>query len=291
MGCLHCSKRRRLCQRPEYRAAVLGKKAAESHETALKKGLRVIDFRGVLWYIIQGRVFSLISFVKEVGRVKKARIRLAALLAVCLLLCGCDSGIWLGSVRTTYGLSRPSDELPESIEAPDEVRMLFGNFVTEYARLGNLVSEFTRPGRIGAGQLIMTALFMRRDALSDCLIGEEYYISAERMHETLLTVYSEDDFEALYYSDCYDPEYDRFVIPAADVPEPVSAVCVLTDCRASDGTAFLKTDVYSLILVDPLQAEYRYVLDRTVGYLFEETEDGYRLHATAAYFKSTGVEL
>jgi len=106
------------------------------------------------------------------------------------------------------------------------------------------------------------------------------------------TIYTYDEFEGIYLSEYYDPEYDRFIIPAADIAEPVSTVAVLTDYEVrQSGDISMKVDVYSAILVDPLTSQYRFVLDQTVGYLFKNTEDGYRLHAAVAYFKSTGVRL
>ena len=215
-----------------------------------------------------------------------------ALLLVLTLLCSCSGGLWMGTVYTSYGLSEPVDELPQSISAPDEVRALFNSFVFGYEQLGNRVTEFTRPAKITAEQLITTVMFLRKNTFVNQLVEERYYISAESLHAALLTIYTYDEFEDIYLSEYYDPEYDRFIIPAADIVEPVSTMAVLADYEVrQSGDITMKVDVYSAILVDPLTSKYRFVLDQTVGYLFKNTEDGHRLHTAAAYFKSTGVRL
>ncbi|MBQ3141823.1 MAG: hypothetical protein IJC25_07670 [Clostridia bacterium] len=217
---------------------------------------------------------------------------ITALLLALTLLFGCSGGLWVGTVYTSYGLSEPVDELAQSVAAPDEVRALFNGFVFGYEQLGNRVTEFARPSKITTEQLITTVMFLRKNTFANQLVEDRYYISAESLHAALLTIYTYDEFEGIYLSEYYDPEYDRFIIPAADIAEPVSTVAVLTDYEVrQSGDISMKVDVYSAILVDPLTSQYRFVLDQTVGYLFKNTEDGYRLHAAVAYFKSTGVRL
>ena len=219
-------------------------------------------------------------------------IVIALLLLVITAFFNCGDGMWLGTVYTSYELSEPVEELPQSIEAPDEVRYLFNNFIFSYEQLGNRVTEFARPSKISTEQLITTVMFLRENLFANQLTDGYYYISAEGLHTALLTIYTEDEFENIYLSQYYDPEYDRFIIPETDIVEPVSAVAVLTDYEVkASGDIQIKVEVYSAILIDPLTSEYRYVLDQTVGYLFKNSEDGYRLHTAAAYFKSTGVRL
>lgn len=216
---------------------------------------------------------------------------LCLLLALCVL-CGCGGALPLGYAQTTFGLSVPVKELPENADAPDDVRKIFFNFVMLYEQFGSNAAEFSRPAKIPAEQLLLSALFLKQEDFSSWLQEDVYRIPADEMIRKLCELYAAEDFELIYLSGYYNQEYDRFTIPQKDIPEPVSAVAVLTDYSIlPTGDIDLKVEVYSQILVDAANADSRYVLNKTVGYRFKPSGSTYRLYTAVAYFKSTGVEL